>query len=149
MDSLVVPSVPVPPRSARHEVVAQRYLTVRHVRHRADVEVCVAVGEIDLCTVSLVREALREIERRQVPRVLVDLSQVEFLSVTGVRVLAIAAERARSSGRQLGLVVATRAVRRVLELTGAFCGGLVTYDRLSDAMNALSVPDQPEMAVGR
>ncbi|WP_199431649.1 STAS domain-containing protein [Qaidamihabitans albus] len=74
----------------------QRYLTVRHVRHRADVEVVIASGEIDLYTVSLVREALRDTEQRRVPRVFLDLSEVGFLSVVSVRIVAAAAEQGAS-----------------------------------------------------
>lgn len=120
---------------------AERYLYVRHVGHRADIEVCLAVGEVDLYTAPVLQRALRETEQRQVPRVFVDLSQVRFLAVAGVRVLLAAAENARATGRMLGLVAATRRVRRPLELTGAL-DSLATYECLSDALTAPAVPEQ-------
>ncbi|GAB3493249.1 STAS domain-containing protein [Amycolatopsis cihanbeyliensis] len=137
MDSCEILAAAVAERAA-----ATRYLTVRCTRHRADVEVCAAAGEIDLHTVVLLRDALREAEQRRTGRVLIDLSEVEFLAVAGVRVLVTAAQQARAAHRQLGLVVATRPVRRVLELTGAL-DLLVTYDCLADAVAALSAPDLP------
>ncbi|MGH3622260.1 MAG: STAS domain-containing protein [Sciscionella sp.] len=106
---------------------------MRLVRHRSDLDVCLPVGEIDLCTAPLLRRALRDTAQRRVPRVIVDLSQVEFLGLEGIRVLVTAAEHARATHRHLGLVVATHSIWRALELTG-MAGGLATYGCLSDAL---------------
>lgn len=92
-------------------------------------------GKIDLCTVSLVRDVLHETDRRQVPQVFVDLSGVEFLAGCGVRVIGAASAQAQASRRQFAVVVATRPVRRVLELTGA-SDELATYECVAAALAA-------------
>lgn len=145
MDSLMTTTSPttVQPRGARPES-AHQLLTVRHVRHSAGVEVCAPVGEIDLYTAPLLRRALRDAEQRQIPRLFVDLTQVGFLALAGVRVLTTAAQRAQATQRQLALIVATRPVQRALQVTGAL-DALATYECLSDAVTALSVPEQPRM----
>lgn len=118
---------------------ADRNLHVRLVRYRPDIEVCKPIGEIDLCTVELLRDVLRETERRGLLRIFIDLSEVEFLAVCGVQVLITAAEHAWITHRQLSLVAPPRPAHRVLKLTGAL-DSLVTYPNLADATAALAVP---------
>lgn len=138
---MVDPSVFIPLRRCGNEqVLADRHLTICRIHYRPDLEICVPVGEVDLCTAPLLRRIVREIEHRQVPRVVVDLAQVAFLDVAGVRVLAAATDRARASGRQLALVVCTRPVRLVLELRVlmTLTDRLSTYPELAEALSALT-----------
>lgn len=111
---------------------------------RRGVEICTTVGDIDLGTAPSLWSALAEWERRASPRLVVDLSRVDFLSVAGARNLATAAEQARIHRRRLSVVVASRPVRRVLQLTG-FDRQLVTYRRLPEALaaDAASLDYQP------
>lgn len=125
-------------RRAGREATAE-YLTVR-VYYGAGLEVCVLVGEVDLLTAPLLRRVLCDMEMRGVPKVVLDLSEVGFLSVAGARLLATAAERARAAHRRFGLVVATRPVRIVLGLTG-LADGIACYACLPEAVRALSPPD--------
>lgn len=92
------------------------YLTVRQVRDH-DVERVSPVGEIDLCTAPVLRDALDRAER--VPNLLVDLSKVDFLALVGVRILRAAGARRTATNRRLVLVAPTQAVQRVLSLTDA------------------------------
>ncbi|MGH3451479.1 MAG: STAS domain-containing protein [Haloechinothrix sp.] len=124
--------------------IADRHLTIRHARHRRDVEVYTPVGEIDLLTAPRLRRALSGTEQRLVRRVVIDLSQVTFLGVAGVRVLVTGAAQARATYRQFAVVVTTRRVARVLELTGA-ASRLATYVCIADAVSAQSRPvDLPD-----
>jgi anti-sigma B factor antagonist len=89
------------------------------VRSGDDGSVVVEVsGEIDIGTASAVREATDEALRGRPRRLVVDLSGVSFLGSAGVAVLAAADHRQRGQGGDLRVVAATRATRRVLELTG-------------------------------
>jgi anti-sigma B factor antagonist len=64
-----------------------------------------------------------------------DLSEVEFLGAVGLGVLAELGGRTAASGVELRLVVATRAVRRVLELT-ALDQAWPIHERLLEAIGA-------------
>jgi anti-anti-sigma factor len=109
------------------------YLTVRQVRDN-DLERVHPVGEIDLCTAPVLREALDHAEL--VPNVLVDLSRVNFLALVGVQVLRAAGARRTAANRRLVLVAPTQAVQRVLSLTEA-AEELEIYLSTRSALSAL------------
>jgi anti-anti-sigma factor len=75
-------------------------------------------GEIDLETAAeLGDQALAALQDLSVHLVL-DLGGVTFMDSTGLKVLLAAAHRADLAGGSLVLVAPTRAVRRILALTG-------------------------------
>lgn len=117
-----------------HRVTAREYLTVRQIRERQDLERVSPVGEIDLYTASLLRDALADAD--PVPKVLVDLSHVDFLALIGVQVLQAACVRRAAAGRRLVVAAPTPAVQRVLSLTDA-TADLETYVSAPSAMSAL------------
>jgi anti-anti-sigma factor len=119
-----------------HRVTAHEYLTVRQVRERLDLERVQPVGEIDLCTVSLLRAALADVDRRAVPNILVDLSQVDFLALAGVHVLRDAGERRAAAGGRLVVAAPTPTVQRTLALAEA-AQGLEIYVSTASALSAL------------
>jgi anti-sigma B factor antagonist len=104
--------VPVTYNETVHEL-----LTVRQVREGQDLERIHLVGEVDLYTVPVLRDALADTDRREVPNVLVDLTRVSFLALAGVQVLHAAGERKAAANRRLVVVAPTPAVQRVLSLT--------------------------------
>jgi anti-anti-sigma factor len=114
-----------------------QYLTVRQVCQRADLSICVAVGEIDQFSVPELSAALDDAEQRHAKRVVVDLSQLDFLGVAGVAVLQAAAERAAAAGGAFGVVISAAHLRRAVTLTGA-AGAFAVYDSLPEALRALS-----------
>jgi stage II sporulation protein AA (anti-sigma F factor antagonist) len=116
---------------------ADQQLTVLQVRDGDDFEQIHPIGEIDLSTAPALREALSDTERRQVPNVLVDLSDVHFLALVGVQVLRAASSRSTAERRRLVLAAPTRPVQRVLSLTEA-TGELEVYVTLTGAKSALS-----------
>lgn len=122
-----------------HRVTAREYLTVRQIRERHDLERIHPIGEIDLYTAPLLRNALSNADN--VPKVLVDLSQVEFLALVGVQVLQTASEKRTTDGGRLVVSAPTTAVQRVLSLTNA-ASGLETYVSTTSAMSALDSDGQ-------
>lgn len=117
-----------------HRVTARAYLTVRQIRERADLERIHPVGEIDLYTAPLLRNALASAD--DVPKILVDLSHVEFLALVGVQVLQVASEHCAAQGGRLVVSAPTPAVQRVLSLTNA-AAYLETYASAPSALSAL------------
>jgi anti-sigma B factor antagonist len=75
-------------------------------------------GEIDMCTAELVREAALAAIDRGHTDVHIDMSAVTFMDSTGLNMLLATSRRAEAAGGRLQLVDPTRAVRRVLEVTG-------------------------------
>lgn len=120
----------------RRESVYQ-HLTVMQIRDRDGFEQIHPVGEIDLSTAPVLRDALADTERRQVSNVLVDLSDVQFLALVGVQVLRAAGARCATDGRRLVLAAPTHPVQRVLSLTEA-TADLEVYATLNSALSAFS-----------
>jgi anti-anti-sigma factor len=84
---------------------------------RADRTVVAITGEIDLATADAMGDAVRE-QLRTAP-VLLDLSRVEFMDSSGVRVLDTLLREVDAEGWDLLVVpTLTPAVAQVLELTG-------------------------------
>jgi anti-sigma B factor antagonist len=78
--------------------------------------VVVATGEIDICSAQALRETLLTAQAAS-ERVILDLRGVSFLDSTGIGVM-VAASRAATTRRSLGLVGPVPMVRKVLDLTG-------------------------------
>jgi anti-anti-sigma factor len=98
------------------------------VRRRGGELVLAVRGEIDLSNLASLERELTARDRE--PRLVVDMTRVGFCSVAGARVLEFAAIRAAVVGQSFA-VVESRAVARVLEMTG-----------LADAITR--VPARPE-----
>jgi anti-anti-sigma factor len=103
--------------SVAYKETVHDYLTVQQVREGHGLERVHPVGEIDLHTAPVLREALADADRREVPNVIVDLSRVNFLALAGVQVLHAAGTRRAAAHRRLVVVASTSAVQRVLSLT--------------------------------
>jgi len=74
-------------------------------------------GELDLSTAPRARAVLDQLCRDGYVDVMLDLSQLEFFSIAGLRVLLQADEEFRAAGGQLTLVKPPPLVRRVLAIT--------------------------------
>ncbi len=117
---------PVTPQPAR----------VTEHAHTADLLILTVSGELDTATAPLLHLNLR----RTLPAcTLIDLTQVTFLGVAGLRTLEAAASRARSEGRRVGLVAASPGHLRILRLFALDVLAPV-YLRLSDAMREVGLP---------
>jgi len=79
----------------------------------------VLAGELDLATRELVRDALMEVGEPAPQRLVLDLSGLTFIDVSGLHVLLAAAERCRASAAPtLKLVPGPPPVHEVFEITG-------------------------------
>lgn len=79
--------------------------------------VLVLVGDLDVRSVSAVREALVQLMETTPGDVVIDVAGVELIDVTGLGMLAAAHRRAQREDRQLLLRGCQGPVRRVLGLT--------------------------------
>jgi anti-sigma B factor antagonist len=87
---------------------------------RGDDGIVVAVsGEVDVCTEALLQQALLRIMREHGARLLLDVSGVSFMDCAGLRALLTTRRRAELHGGFMRLIAVSRAVRRIIELTGA------------------------------
>ncbi|AGM06194.1 STAS domain-containing protein [Amycolatopsis keratiniphila] len=122
------PAIPRPRPSV------ENLLRIQRIRWDEDLLVIAAAGEIDLATAGRLEHALRG---RLPAATVLDLSEVGFLGVAGLRVIESAAARARAERRATGVVADTRPVLRLLNLFGADTH-IPVYRRLDHAI--LEVP---------
>jgi len=81
-------------------------------------EVCLHVaGELDVATAPQLQRTLRAAQEAT-PRVVVDLRDVTFIGIAGMRTIAAAGDRARRAGNRLVVVTGARAAS-VFALTGS------------------------------
>ncbi len=92
-------------------------LTQVEIEHRDDVVVARLTGELDISTAPRFEEALRRVEGDGPDVVVADLSRLEFMDSTGLRLLVAADGRAREAGRRFVLVRGNDMIHRVLRLT--------------------------------
>jgi anti-anti-sigma factor len=72
-------------------------------------------GELDLATISVLRDALESVPEIGVDRVVLDVTQLEFISAAGVRVALGAQRRLARHGGQLVLRGPNPLLMRVLQ----------------------------------
>lgn len=75
------------------------------------------VGELDLANVA-VAEAELQAAQQDAEVVLLDLSRLDFMDSSGVRVILLADGRARDQGRRLAVLTGFGLPRRVLTILG-------------------------------
>jgi anti-anti-sigma factor len=93
-------------------------------------------GEIDLCTMPVLRRLIRAIEARYALRVHLDLTQVATICADGVRELAYASVHARATCRYLAMVISASAVRRLVAVSG-LADRLIIHSSAADAVEVL------------
>src|SRR5690242_11149214 len=91
-------------------------LSIR-VRHEPGYTIIVAAGEIDIFTVSRLRDQLFTVASDGLP-LIADLDRVIFIGAAGLGALADAARRAAARGTSLHVVCARPQTRQLLQLTG-------------------------------
>ena len=87
------------------------------VRRERGYAIAAVAGEIDISTVTRLRERLFEIAASGRPLV-VDLSQVSFIDSVGLATLVGTANRAAAHGGSLQVACARPKIRQLLRLTG-------------------------------
>jgi anti-sigma B factor antagonist len=120
-------------------------ITVEHISGCA---VMTLAGELDILAVSSVRGALVKLITHGASRVIVDLTDVDFMDSAGLGALVMAHKRARVVRGRFAIVCSSDgAVRRVLTLTGLI-HVLRVFDTRADAVVGTSqargdVRDEP------
>ena len=99
------------------------------VRPGDDGTVVAVSGEVDVCTEAPLQQALLRIMREHGARLLLDVSGVSFMDCAGLRALLTTRRRAELRGGFMRLIAVSRAVRRIIELTGAHEALAVERDR--------------------
>ena len=74
-------------------------------------------GELDLASAPALQGQLDRARRHGIPRVLVDLTGLEFLDATGLQVLLYAHRRLQEAGHELRLRRGPKAVQKLFALT--------------------------------
>jgi anti-sigma B factor antagonist len=93
-------------------------LTIRSARDGREHHVAL-YGELDIsCGDALDRE-MQRVEAGDAARIVVDLSGLQFMDSTGIRVLLSLHGRSQADGDRLVLLRGAPAVQQVLEITGA------------------------------
>ncbi|GAC1362957.1 MAG: hypothetical protein NVSMB32_03940 [Actinomycetota bacterium] len=75
-------------------------------------------GELDMSTAPALEEALAQPEAAAAPVLIVDLTHLDFIDSSGLRLLIAAHKRARTANRRLVLIPGTPAVQSVFHITG-------------------------------
>jgi anti-anti-sigma factor len=76
------------------------------------------MGRLDAATAPAHEKSIKELLIGEVNSIAIDLSEVDFLSSAGLRVLLAAAKTAQAKGGKVVLISPNPAVREVLEVTG-------------------------------
>lgn len=75
-------------------------------------------GELDMSTAPILTERLAPLAADGVASIMLDIRDLRFIDCSGLRVLLKASQRAETNGHRILVVGATRAARRLFELTG-------------------------------
>ncbi len=106
-------------------------------RSDRDVDVAVLSGELDMGTVSVVKDALMQALGEGRTRLLIDLSDVSFIDSSGLSVFVTALRESRSRGGCVGLLKPQAVVRSVIELT-RLDQALPIFEDVTEAVEALT-----------
>jgi anti-sigma B factor antagonist len=76
-----------------------------------------AQGDLDFASAERLQEQLRAAEREAPEWIILDLSGLEFMDSSGLKVIVAADARARDAGRRFSVVRGPEQVQRVLRVT--------------------------------
>jgi anti-sigma B factor antagonist len=117
--------------------------TTQHTQHHEDLSIHVHVvddmqvfeltGSLDIATSPTVRAALTSASERGDHRLIVDLTQVDFLDSTGLGALIGAQRRAKAFDGDVRLVAKEGQILRLLRITGLL-KVFAVYPTLDDAL---------------
>jgi anti-anti-sigma factor len=89
-----------------------------HTTVTGDVAAILLTGELDVAGSALLEQEMERVAVDHAPRTLVlDLSGLDFMDSTGLRLVVLADTRAREAGRRFALVRGRPEVHRVFEIT--------------------------------
>lgn len=125
------------------------HMLTLETRHEPGCAIVTVAGEIDISTVTALRECLLELAASGHPLV-ADLDQVTFIDASGLNVLVAAANRAAAHGGGLHVVCARPGIRHLFRVTGLNCR-MALARTLDDARETLAAtahesPGRPSAA---
>jgi anti-anti-sigma factor len=88
-----------------------------HCERDGDRLVIALAGELDMHSAERVAVELRRAEATDARRIVLDLSRLDFMDSSGLRVIVRADARSRADGDRLELIPGPAPVQRVFELT--------------------------------
>jgi anti-sigma B factor antagonist len=100
-----------------------------------DCAVLQVTGEVDAYTAPMLREQMRELSAKGAVHLIADLGQVDFLDSTGLGALVGGLKRLREAGGSLALVISTRRILRIFQITG-LTKALAVQHSVADAISA-------------
>jgi anti-sigma B factor antagonist len=106
----LVHPVPVPPPSYGQLILS----SIRE----GDVHSICLFGELDLASADSVQDELELVEATDARSIVLDLSGLQYLDSTGIRLLLSAHARSGADGDRLSLIRGSAEVQRVFELCG-------------------------------
>jgi anti-anti-sigma factor len=89
-----------------------------HTERNDDEQVIALAGELDLDGAQRVSQELQRAATADARRIVLDLSNLQFIDSSGVRLIVEANARSRIDGAKLALIRGPRSVQRVFEVTG-------------------------------
>ena len=107
----------LPERSRAEHIIELGQLTLRSQRE-GDVHTITLTGEMDLSNAAEVERELQQAEATDVGTIVIDLSGLEFMDSTGIRLLIAADARSRADSCRLMLTRPPAQVFRVLCIAG-------------------------------
>jgi anti-sigma B factor antagonist len=87
------------------------------IEERGDTVHVTLLGELDISNASRLEDDLRRVEADNPELLVIDLSRLEFMDSSGLRVMIGADARARETGRRLVLIRGNDMVQRVMRVT--------------------------------
>ena len=100
-------------------------------------------GELDMDSAGLFAEAARLVLAHEIPTLVLDLADLNFIDSSGLREFVVAFKRQREIGGDLVLRGPTKQVRRVLDIVGL--SEMLTMAQ-ADAPAVLDLPGQSDAA---
>ena len=100
-----------------------------------DIQIAAIAGSLDSATAPEAQKSLDAVVAGA-KKVLLDFSQLDYISSAGLRVLLGAAKQLRASGGRLGMFGLNQSVREVFEISG-FASILPIYPSEAEALAAM------------
>lgn len=104
---------------------------------REDRNICIvsAIGHIDALTAAQVEEKMVSKVNDGLNKLVLDLSQVEFMSSAGLRAILAGMKETRQAGGDLRLAAAQPGVEKVLQISG-FTSVIKLYGEIDEAVSS-------------
>jgi anti-sigma B factor antagonist len=108
-----------------------------------DLGVIEAMGEIDMASAGMLRQAVTDLLGKGVSRLVLDMTTVTFIDSTGLGILVGARKKLQHLQGSFSVVCQSPRILRLFNITG-LAAALSVYETYDDAVGALQSPANPE-----